>query len=47
MKVIDLTHTIMENMPVYPGTDPLWFGCFPIKLEDCDGAPIRAMAWME
>ena len=22
MKVIDLTHTIMENMPVYPGTDP-------------------------
>ena len=21
MKVIDLTHTIKENMPVYPGTD--------------------------
>ena len=22
MKVLDLTHTIQENMPVYPGTDP-------------------------
>lgn len=22
MRVIDLTHTIKENMPVYPGTDP-------------------------
>ncbi|MBP8640434.1 MAG: cyclase family protein [Oscillospiraceae bacterium] len=22
MKVIDLTHTIIENMPVYPGTEP-------------------------
>lgn len=22
MKVIDLTHTIREGMPVYPGTDP-------------------------
>ena len=22
MKVIDLTHTIKENMPVYPGTEP-------------------------
>lgn len=22
MKVIDLTHTIRENMPVYPGTEP-------------------------
>lgn len=22
MKVIDLTHTIMEDMPVYPGTEP-------------------------
>ena len=21
MRVIDLTHTINENMPVYPGTD--------------------------
>ena len=22
MKVIDLTHTIRESMPVYPGTEP-------------------------
>ena len=22
MKVIDLTHTIKENMPVFPGTEP-------------------------
>ena len=22
MRVIDLTHTISENMPVYPGTEP-------------------------
>ena len=22
MKVIDLTHTITEHMPVYPGTEP-------------------------
>lgn len=29
------------------GDGLFWFGCFPIKLEDCDGAPIRAMAWME
>lgn len=40
MKVIDLTHTIKENMPVYPGTEPL-------KLENCDGSPIRAIAWFE
>jgi len=25
MKVIDLTHTICENMPVYPGTEPPTF----------------------
>lgn len=23
MKVIDLTHTITENMPVYPGTEAM------------------------
>ena len=37
MKVIDLTHTIKENMPVYPGTEPL-------KLQNCDSSPIRAVA---
>ena len=25
MKVIDLTHTICQNMPVYPGTEPPTF----------------------
>ncbi len=29
------------------GSDLFWFGCFPLKLTDCDGAPIRAMAWFE
>ena len=24
-----------------------WFGCFPLKLADSDGAPIRAMAWWD
>lgn len=76
MKVIDLTHTIREKMPVYPGTDTpkfipansyekdgfnienlknldlcgsdvFWFSCFPLKLEDCDGSPIRAVAWFD
>ncbi len=23
------------------------FGCFPLNIENCDGAPIRAMAWFE
>ena len=23
------------------------FGCFPLKLENCDGSPIRAVAWFE
>jgi len=29
------------------GEDLFWFGCFPLKTEDSDGAPIRAMAWFE
>ena len=29
------------------GRDLFWFGCFPLKLENCDGAPVRAMAWWE
>lgn len=86
MKVIDLTHTITENTPVYPGTKPptlepisdlklvrhnklfketdivnienlcnleqcgrelFRFSCFPLKIGDSDGAPIRAVAWFE
>lgn len=23
------------------------FGCFPLKIENSDGAPVRAMAWFE
>ena len=29
------------------GDELCWFGCFPLKVEDSDGAPIRAMAWFE
>lgn len=27
------------------GDDIFWFSCFPLKLENCDGSPIRAVAW--
>lgn len=40
MKVIDLTHTIKENMPAYTGTESL-------KLENNNHSPIRAIAWFE
>ena len=29
------------------GGDLFWFSCFPLKLENCDGAPVRAVAWFE
>lgn len=29
------------------GSDLFWFSCFPLKLRDSDGAPIRAVAWFE
>lgn len=29
------------------GSDVFWFSCFPLKLEDCDGSPIRAVAWFD
>lgn len=29
------------------GSDVFWFSCFPLKLEDSDGSPIRAVAWFE
>lgn len=29
------------------GKDLFWFGCFPLKIENCDGAPVRAVAWFE
>ena len=29
------------------GDDLFWFSCFPLKLANCDGSPIRAVAWFE
>jgi len=29
------------------GTGLFWFSCFPLKIEDSDGAPVRAVAWFE
>ena len=29
------------------GSDLFWFSCFPLKIRDCDGSPIRAAAWFE
>ena len=29
------------------GDDLFWFSCAPLKIEDCDGSPIRAIAWFE
>lgn len=29
------------------GNELFNFSCFPLKIEDCDGSPIRAIAWCE
>lgn len=29
------------------GNDLFWFSCYPLKLENCDGSPIRAVAWFD
>ena len=29
------------------GDELFWFSCFPLKLSNCDGSPIRAVAWFE
>lgn len=29
------------------GSDLFWFSCFPLKLAQSDGAPIRAVAWFD
>ena len=29
------------------GSDLFWFSCYPLKLEQSDGSPIRAVAWFE
>ena len=29
------------------GNELFWFSCFPLKIKDSDGSPIRAVAWFE
>lgn len=29
------------------GSGLFWFSCFPLKIKDSDGSPIRAIAWFE
>lgn len=29
------------------GEELFWFSCYPLKLDNCDGSPIRAIAWFE
>ncbi|MEI3244142.1 MAG: cyclase family protein [Holdemanella sp.] len=29
------------------GNDLFWSSCFPLKIENCEGFPIRAIAWYE
>lgn len=29
------------------GNELFWFSCFPLKIENCDGSPVRAVAWVE
>ena len=29
------------------GNELFWFSCFPLKIRDFDGSPIRAVAWFE
>lgn len=29
------------------GSNLFWFSCFPLKLNSCDGSPVRAVAWFE
>ena len=36
----------LKNLDQCP-QELFWFGGFPIKLMDADGAPIRAMAWWD
>ena len=47
MRVLDLTHTIAENMPVYPGTEtPIFAGANTYekdgfkKRKECNSIPI-------
>lgn len=29
------------------GSDLIWFSCYPLKIDNSDGSPVRAVAWME
>lgn len=29
------------------GDSLFWFSCFPLKIDNCDGSPIRAIAWFD
>lgn len=29
------------------GSDLFWFSCFPLKIANSDGSPVRAVAWFE
>lgn len=29
------------------GEDLFWFSCYPLSLDNCDGSPVRAVAWFE
>ena len=29
------------------GRELIWFSCCPLKLDDCDGSPARALAWTD
>lgn len=29
------------------GSDLFWFSCFPLKIANADGSPVRAVAWFE
>ena len=29
------------------GDELFWFSCFPLKIENCEGLSIRAIAWYE
>lgn len=36
----------LTNLPLC-GSDLFWFSCFPLKIENSDGSPIRAVAWFD
>lgn len=36
----------LTNLEELPGS-PFFFSCFPLKIEEADGSPVRAVAWVE